>query len=196
MILILGSEGAQGKRYQSILRYLEEDFVCIDDKIDCDAAYRKLGLVTGIIIATPTDTHLELIKKYAYLGAPMLVEKPIWKGSLLAVSHPELVSMVCQYRHLVDRNATGTSHYNYFRHGNDGLTWDCTQIIGLANGEVKLSEHSPVWQCTINGKALNIADMDRAYVLEVKEWLEGRGVDFKEAMRIHEKVRLYAEQAH
>lgn len=198
MILLVGSEGAQGKRYQAILRYLGQEYFGIDVKRPTPDYDTKT--VTGVILATPTGHHIFDAFTYAKLGVPLLVEKPFSTDvAALKSLAPEMagvsVSMVMQYRHLLDQKSSGSSHYDYFRHGSDGLVWDCLQTIAFAKSDVRLAEASPVWDCAINGHKLNIADMDAAYVREIKDWLSGRHQSFSEIIDIHEKVKAYAARS-
>ncbi len=201
-VLIIGSEGAQGKRYQAILKSLGVEFGRLDAKY-FDTACAIFELFTHFIIATPTETHAEIIRELLPLNKSILCEKPITKDIFEMRDLYEEIkrsnvsfSMVYQYRHLVlDGNFSGDSSYNYFRHGNDGLTWDCLQIIGLGNGAIDLSEKSPVWKCQINGEPLFIEEMDSAYVLEVQDWLNDRGFnDLDSILNIHEKVNTFADR--
>jgi hypothetical protein len=148
-----------------------------------------------ILIATPTDTHASLIKELLEFDRPILCEKPITKNidelSELIESVKKLdgkLDMVCQYKHLLNSSQTGPSVYNYFRHGNDGLVWDCMQIVGLANGTVDLFETSPVWQCRINGQELNIKHMDQAYVSEILDWINNPCGDLDSISLMHHKT--------
>jgi len=179
MILIIGSEGSMGKRYQAILRHLKEEFVRCD-KVDGTLPLVSARLLDyqGVIVCTPTDTHTSILNylEAGEFNGRVLCEKPLTK------SMPHLdyilnlkIDLTCmmQYSVLDDPNAQGPSHYNYFRHGNDGLVWDCFQVIALARGKVAISEDSPVWSCRLNGKKLFLSDMDDAYVKFVKGWLLG-----------------------
>jgi hypothetical protein len=78
--------------------------------------------------------------------------------------------MIHQYRHF-ETNGNGHSVYDYFKHGNDGLVWDCFQVIALAKETIHLSEESPIWHCVINGTQLDLRHMDYAYLVEIREWL-------------------------
>ena len=194
-ILIVGSEGAQGKRYRSILKYLRIPYYCKDiDVIPFEPPTHE-----GIIIATPTDTHEEVIREHLRYKVPILIEKPIAKDVGVveklfkeAEKAGVQLSMVYQYRHLAQRKNTGPSVYNYFRHGNDGLIWDCLQIIGLAKGKVTLAEDSPVWHCQINGQFLRIEEMDLAYIKEVWDWQAKKTRQTTdEIISIHKKVQEF-----
>jgi len=170
MILLLGSKGNMGRRYSAILKYLCIPFRGVDvgDPIP-NKNY------TGVLIATPTDTHLELIETYTALGLPILCEKPIAKNMVdveKAVACARDLTMVNQYAYLVPKDADGATFYNYWNSGKDGPQWDCINIIGMDKGKnlPVISNESPVWTCVINGQVLSIKDMDVAYCRMVKDW--------------------------
>ena len=134
-------------------------------------------------------------------GKPILCEKPITtnieqlseviKECQAAKSD---LRVVYQYKKAyIDDFNHGPTHYNFYRHGGDGLQWDCIQIIGLARGLVTLREDSPIWDCVINGQRLNIGDMDRAYVSYVADWLHNPElcVGVNDILAIHKKVKEF-----
>jgi hypothetical protein len=203
-VLVVGSEGSQGKRYRAILDWLNVKYACRD--VCVDEIHKDTDIyedISHILITTPTDTHCEQIKKYLPYQKPILVEKPITKNLIQLEQVLDAVmtlgveiSMVHQYRHLLKSQVKGAdSHYNYFKHGNDGLIWDCLQIINLATGAVQLSEHSPIWMCRINGEPLKIQQMDFAYITEITQWLNGYRDSLDTLYKIHEKVASF-EVAH
>lgn len=188
--LLIGSQGSMGKRYQCILNYLRKPFLGIDK-----GDYIPAQDFDSFIIATPTETHHDIIQMLSPFNKPILCEKPISKNVNQVREILRLVEndktpfkMMLQYEGLSDKNSNGISEYNYFRHGNDGLAWDCIQIIGLARGEVILREDSPFWRCTINGKKLSLADMDWAYINYVSSWFENPDQDKSQILDIHIKT--------
>lgn len=194
-ILIIGSEGSMGKRYQAILKYLNRDVICVDKDCPEECLLGYAFRSSGIIIATPTDTHTEIIRKMIPFKKPLLCEKPVTKDirelrdlkfELKADQVP--FRMMYQYQKLDDPGARGVSFYDYFRHGNDGLIWDCLQIIGLARGDVNLADESPIWDCSLNGQPLMVASMDVAYVSSVKDWFLNPHQDFDEVTEAHVKT--------
>lgn len=197
-ILIVGAQGSMGKRYQCILNYLEKPFECVDQYDELRDIKKIAQRSSGIIIATPTDTHVKYIREFLPYQKPILCEKPITKDiSELKALQDEITEsktpfrMMFQYEILADTNRLGASRYNYFRHGNDGLVWDCLQIIGLARGEIKLAETSPVWSCGINGKTLNLAHMDAAYIAYVQRWFFKPDDSLLKILQVHEKTAEY-----
>ena len=202
MIALIGSEGSMGKRYQAILNYLKEPFDPLDlSLIGKDEVMRRAKLCHKYIIATPTHTHAEYLRAFIPDCRPILCEKPITKDIdelvelvALAEKHGNHFQMMFQYKELATAPVNGGgTHYDFFRHGNDGLTWDCLQMIGLANGALHLSEKSPIWTCMINGQPIPIADMDWAYVQVVKKWLAGKlDQRLDQLLHIHKKTAKMA----
>lgn len=191
-----------GKRYQAIFRYLGIQFQAFDALHGLDEILRSASASEGVVIASPTATHAQYIEALAPLRKPILCEKPVTKDLLqlrrlisLCRDAGTPLRMMFQYSMLVSSSRIGRSFYNYFRHGNDGLIWDCLQIIALARGTLVLKEESPVWSCVINGQKLNIAHMDAAYIAYVQKWLRDPAQDLGEIYLIHERVQQ-AEENH
>ncbi len=188
--LIIGNKGSMGIRYQAILNHLRKPFVGIDKGGPIPAED-----FDSFIIATPTETHASIIQMLSPYKKPILCEKPVSKniGEVTEILHQVSADktpfkMMLQYEVLSANTTTGLSLYNYFRHGRDGLAWDCIQIIGLARGEVSLSEESPIWQCWINGKELSLSHMDYAYVKYVDDWFKQPHQDKSQILDIHVKT--------
>lgn len=199
-ILIIGSEGSMGKRYQAILRFLGKDFKCVDQLHAPSYVDTLANKSTGVIIATPTKTHLEIIRRLAQSARPILCEKPLVKteeelSDLMAEvkSNKIQLRMMMQYQ-MIASPANGETSYDYFRHGSDGLIWDCMQIISLARGKITLAESSPIWKCTINGKELSLSQMDMAYIEYLKLWFEKPAQDVSYLQQIHQKTIDYKQR--
>lgn len=201
MILIIGAQGSMGTRYKAILNDLGVSYIGIDKEVSLPEITNMAKNFKGIILATPTHTHYAIIKSLIPLCVPILCEKPVTKNieeledilmSAYKANCP--FDMVYQYKYLVDDNSYGPTCYSYFRHGNDGLIWDCMQIIGLSRGPVNLFEKSPIWNCAINGVYLNLSDMDGAYVKQVKDWLISPRGNFPKIKQMHLKTAEYEKQ--
>ena len=195
MILLVGADGNMGSRYKAILRFLGKPWKGVDVTHSEKYVMQNAYAAEGILIATPTDTHTQLVRKFMHLKKPILCEKPITKDmrdfrDLMAElqDHKTPFRMVNQYRVLAGDSRMGKSFYDYFKHGKDGLYWDCLQIIGLARGEIRISEESPVWRCMINGKPINLAHMDAAYIKYIQEWLQTPAQDLSQIIEAHEKT--------
>jgi hypothetical protein len=193
--LIVGSKGAMGRRYAAVLRHLGVEFVGIDQGDPVP------DLFDSVIICTPTPNHLPQIVRFASHKVPILCEKPISTnvGEALEVCDWAEekgidLQMVNQYAYLENQDTVGSTVYNYWNHGRDGLTFDCISVLALARGPVQLAENSPVWTCQINGLNLDLRDMDRAYIAMIHAWLMGDRSFGPEYIRhAHKAVAAYIE---
>jgi len=197
MTLIIGSEGSMGRRYQAILKWLGAPFQCYDTKIEPDyRAHPSYGF-SNFIIASPTSSHLHWIERLDQYAKPILCEKPLSRSldeveRILACTSP--ISMMMQYKYLCADAPGGGSSYNYFRHGGDGMVWDCLQIIALAEGNIVLNENSPAWNCFINGKEIDLRKMDWAYIDAVKDFLSGKYLQRSVMLDWHHKVKKFEDE--
>ena len=193
-VAVYGFIGGMGRRYTTILQHLGHDWSGVDLGIG-DARNAALE-ADAVIIATPTATHVDMLRRLKDCGKPILCEKPFSKdlGELRALiaelkAAGTRVQMVNQYDCLAfPRDARGLTVYDYFKSGGDGLEWDCISIVRHANGEIRLHNQSPIWNCWINGKQLSLADMDGAYVEMVDRWLRDPQDDLAKIWRAHKKV--------
>ena len=181
-----------GSRYRTILTHMGIPFKGVDTDFWDENYFKQNHDFHSVIIATPTDTHCELIKFFHQFDIPMLCEKPITMDEdelrEIVALEPKL-RMVCQYKYILkDPGAMGATHYNYFRTGDDTLAWDCISIIGLADGCANISNDSPIWQCSINGNELSLSDMDGAYCKMIRDWVSGPTEDLAFIYHAHMKV--------
>jgi hypothetical protein len=163
-------------------------------------------LYAGAIVATPTHTHVDIVSALVRKGKPVLCEKPFSTEigevnmfmETLGIQNPR-VRMMNQYEYFlqedspVDCRRADTWHavktaYNFYKTGNDGLFWDCINIIGLADEKPEIMNDSPIWECRINGWELNPAFMDWAYVWNIKDWLEKFDDNLEYINKSHNKV--------
>lgn len=197
-VLILGSDGSMGRRYQAILGYLGVDFTAMD--IQRNTAIEMSNNISNvhshIIVTTPTYNHfvwLKIAQEKSYIGR-ILCEKPISKNidEMFRISSWDLdLTMMYQYIFTDKEKSLGSHHttYDYYNHGSDGIVWDCIQLIGIAEGPVSLREVSPIWEATINGKPIIKDSMDNAYIKFVKHWLDGTLEQSKEdILNLHVKT--------
>jgi hypothetical protein len=201
MIIVYGAKGNMGRRYMAILKFLGVERFGVD--VDTPPESIPHDRAAGYVVATPTESHIRMMRLLLERGRPILCEKP-WSLSIEEVrsfvsdltSHErKRVAMVAQYGRLLPHlNGRGTTVYDYYKHGDDGLAWDCIQPIGFSNGPVTLREESPVWTCKINGHPLSIGDMDWAYVEDMKGWLAAESLDVGFILRAHEKTHEVAEK--
>ncbi len=74
---VIGGLGSAGKRHANNLRELGCDVFVYDEPDDQKLGLSKLTSCDGIIIASPTFTHLDYLDWCIYNNKPVLVEKPI-----------------------------------------------------------------------------------------------------------------------
>ena len=206
MILVIGCKGSMGKRYAAILQYLDMNFDGIDK--NSNITMDSLRRYDAFILATPTETHFHYLMTLIPLGKPILVEKPVVTEMdqlemvyRVADMYKTPITMMNQYVKLELKGSKGLSSYNYYHSGNDGLTWDCIQIIGLADGAVSIHDDSPIWGCVINGHKISKSDMDEAYVSFVQEWLnnphfQDRGKILEAHSKTIKLLEAYESSAH
>lgn len=198
-ILIVGADGNMGHRYRAIMRYLGKEVLGTDRQHNRHHVKAMAEKSEGIIVATPTATHVDIIRDLIPLGKPILCEKPVTKDvSQIKELAKELGNtpfrMVFQYSLLAEKNRIGRSYYDYFKHGSDGLGWDCMQVIAISRQRPDLGEESPIWKCMINGKPLQIGHMDAAYIAYCQEWFKKPSQDMGEIIAAHEKTHVIAKE--
>jgi hypothetical protein len=194
-VCIVGHKGNMGRRYVAILNLLEVSWFGVEkeDNIDyCDT----------YILATPTASHVPLILRILETvnrNATILCEKPITTDITEFGRIPEEywdeIYMVNQYNYLphISRGKIyGPTMYDFYHSGNDGLAWDCIQLIYLAKNKTKidLKRRSPVWFAAINGIKLKKSDMDQAYVNMVSDFTEQ---DFTNLWNLHRAYEAHKE---
>lgn len=195
-IMLIGARGNMGSRYLHILLSLKVKAHAIDldsPEIDWRRAERECD---GIIIATPTHTHYEVIKNLRRRNVPILCEKPITKSEdefskLLALFKfgKMTLTMVNQYNWCIDHKDSGETKYDYFKTGKDGLIWDCLNIIGLGMpGDVSLKNQSPVYNCIIRGRRITLDMVDSSYVLMLHNWLKKPESNIDYVEKVHRYV--------
>jgi hypothetical protein len=183
-VALVGCDGNMASRYRAILDFLGHQVKGWDKDAELEDIEYMTKWADAFIVCTPTGHHLGSLReiwKNGWAGKPVLCEKPVTKDieqykqlcKLVWELKPELYC-VNQYAYLpemVDGTADGLTSYNYFKHGSDGLKWDCFQLYALARGKLELRNTSPVWQCTLNGVNVDLSNMDRAYVDMVIDFL-------------------------
>ena len=186
-VFLVGYNGNMARRYRACLDYLGIEHCGVD------LGGFESGVIAqcdGIIIATPTQSHMDMIKRYSAFDKPILVEKPISLEPFIL--NGGNVQMVNQYA-FCGPFPGGDTFYNNWNTGKDGLAWDCINIIGLAKGRVSLENTSPIWKCCINGKDLTLADVDMSYINMIDSWTKNPTSNTDYILKAHRKVREYIE---
>jgi len=206
--LVIGGLGNMGSRYCAILKYLGHDYDIHDiNNVSDELKTHYTDEYYGIIIATPTDTHYQLIKSYhdSHPNAPILCEKPISKNidEVKELCEKETLNlfMVDQYKYLYDwcnnfEDEIPISIYDFFTSGVDG-DWDFINIIKRSEGYILIKNKSPVWTCYINGHRLDKGDLDLAYKEMISDFCDGKYSEFDNKSQIleaHHKVIDYIRE--
>lgn len=188
-VMVIGHLGNMGQRYVSILKHARIPWCGLDvsEHTPVDEA------PTHVIIATPTTTHIGLIKSTAklYPNVPILCEKPISTDLEDLQELPSNLYMVNNYQYMpIDHTAKSLTLYDYYKSGDDGLEWDCIQLIGLANSKIELAKNSPIWTVILNGQVLDAKWVDHSYIGMIRDFTGDMqycwGVD--KIKEVHEKV--------
>ena len=188
-VWIVGYNGNMANRYKACLDYLGIEH-CGED---IDFLKGKFVKTDGVIIATPTPTHRKILNYFSQFDEPILCEKPIsLVGGFEMPKNHHCIQMVNQYAHCGPFPG-GETYYDCWRTGNDGLAWDCINIIGLSEKMPKLNNQSPVWKCMINGKDLTLHDIDLSYVKMIDAWTRNPQPNTDYIIKAHQKVREYLE---
>lgn len=181
-VLIIGGHGNMGRRYIEILskmRCVKNISIYDQDDYITDLHYNRLDKVIEsndfIIITTPTDLHGLYLTRALDKNKKVLCEKPITKEldelrSILNHENIKNFRMVNNweyaFKEAVSRNEQASSEdtiYNYHHSGNDGLGYDCIQLIYLAVGKLRLSNDSQSWYSYVNGFKIRKADVINGY---------------------------------
>lgn len=224
-ILLLGSDGSIGRRYQAIIKHLgfEKELIPFDINHEVTAPYEDQDIcfvkymtedISNVIIATPTPSHKRIIEaivehyKNEMMAQPaILCEKPICTNSREVdelLDKCDDIQMVLQYHYAdcarFDEDLANLcwgqkevrSFYDHYNTGNDGIYWDCIQMIGLHIGPVDgldIKNIAPDWTAKLNDSFISLDSMQSAYVENIDEWLKGKRLLTKtNIVKIHEKV--------
>lgn len=183
-IVLLGSRGNMGKRYEAVLKYLGHEILPFDIDSSFESFKEAIKESNRVVIATPTNEHRSNIIQIANIGWPcdILCEKPIVKDTSLRGIYDLCerqninlysVNQYCYLKEYGDFNgANGPSLYNYYNTGRDGLLWDCFQIWAIARHTPLLSNKSPSWYCALNGHSIAKGQMDWCYIEMMRDFLD------------------------
>ncbi|MCB1198524.1 MAG: Gfo/Idh/MocA family oxidoreductase, partial [Deltaproteobacteria bacterium] len=185
-ILLVGSEGSIGKRYQAVIRHLGLALFCKD--LDVEDAI-EMSKIDRIIIATPTPTHKELILIYAKEKKPLLCEKPM----MLSMDYTEIENipnlyMVCNYKYVIPTGAK--IFYNYFHAGNEDFASNFAQPLYI-DPEASIAQTSPIFdlQYTFHGEHHKVTTemLQQSYVKMIEDF---ENVNFDMLWNLKKKKKM------
>lgn len=181
-VLLLGSNGAIGKRYAAILKHENADFIAVDDPNGVDIGNYVFDKV---LIATPTKTHKEYCLQAIRHKKPFLCEKPLAESEedaryiqQAAANIGVQGNIVCNWKVAVERLVRNVYPpyritYDYYNTGNEDLKWNMAQLIYL-DAWVRIYTESPRWNVQVNGQDMRYRQIEHSYVLMIKDWLSGQ----------------------
>lgn len=168
MICLVGGKGRIGRRYKSIMDWNKIPYVVYDvDTPDID-----LYSFDKYIIATPTDTHVKLLKDLE--GTIILCEKPISKNPFEIPVFPNAYC-VNNYQYvakLMKQSPPYQMSYDYYQTGPDGLYWDLSQILYM-DPQATIKNQSPKWNVQINGNFVAYRTLEESYVRMILDFDRG-----------------------
>jgi hypothetical protein len=179
-VCVIGANGNMGRRYMAIMGQMwPSGFGGVD-------IGEPMPRASHYIIATPTGTHLDVLAKVIDEHGTngdlnILIEKPVTKNPDhfdFVLGTKNKIYMANQYAYAFPSGPkpkfdTEDTEYNYYNSGNDGIGWDCIQLLHLATGPVELKKDSAVWRCKINGRWLRREMIDHLYIRMIKDFLSG-----------------------
>lgn len=178
-VLILGGLGSIGSRYASILKYIGHEPIIADVKDGLDETLESYRPFEKAIIATPTETHYWWCKHLTAYDIPFLCEKPLSKDleqcEYLARLDTGSCYVVNNYEFLIKKffNKKPSLIYNYFRTGNDGIEWDCCQLINI-DPNVVIRTKSPIWTLYVDGMKVDYELLEESYIQMVQAFLDDK----------------------
>lgn len=177
-VCVIGGKGSIGSRYVAILKYLGHEPIVWDLP---EAESQDLPEAEKYIIATPTDTHYEWCKKLIAKNATFLCEKPLSKNlkecEELALYRNGYV--VNNYAFVVECMIVPKPplkiKYDYYRTGNDGLYWDCCQIINI-DPTADLKNISPILNISFYGELVPYRWIEASYIAMIAIFVNDKSV--------------------
>lgn len=188
-VLVAGGLGAIGRRYAAIL-----ENIGVDVRINDTSAYNKKTNVgrdirwsDKVLIATPTNTHMDWIKLCHAESKPFLVEKPVCRTKQLShlrglINNGVWGNVVCNYKFALQATAredyTPIS-YDYYNIGNENkikgaIYYSCCQLIYI-NPDIKLNTKSPIWNLEIEWRGkrkwMDYRTLEMSYFEMLHDWL-------------------------
>lgn len=181
-VTIIGANGNMGTRYRLILERFHPDARVFT--FDANDAVGKIVHAARhsdkVIIATPTKSHIAVLKVLCEsLDRPIdiLCEKPVVTSEsdfqkLVALEKKANIYMVNNYAYcLMASKLEKATRYHYYNSGNDGLVWDCIQLIHMAKGNIDIDRTRPIWLCEINGNKIKREEIDITYCKMIRDFL-------------------------
>jgi len=178
-VLVLGNLGSMGQRYMAVLNYLCHDISTYDPALDPEWVPGWLDM-DGVIIASPTRTHIDWLTRLHAFKGPILCEKPIsLDAEAIRLLPPQAGPrhMVSNWRYIPgmgQRLQSNDIRYHYYNCGGESLEENMFQPIMLADpvrSEIDLT--APVFLLLVNDNLIRLEEIQQTYVDMVSDWCHG-----------------------
>lgn len=178
MIALIGGDGSIGRRYQAVLNFLQQPYRVIekgDAKEGLDGCQKAL-------ICTPTEEHMNWAWECCYRKIPFLCEKPFGKSTTSARTLKErgaegyVVNNWAFVARNFDNQLPTSLSYNFYNTGKDGLIWDVSQLILLADQAgcvLEVRTDSYCWEVEWSGARVPYAFIEQSYLHMLRAFLQG-----------------------
>ena len=171
-ILLIGGYGSIGRRYAAILKNLKANFDIYDITVRTEPKFEKYD---AFIIASPTDTHLDYLKKLQVYQRPILCEKPVSKtpGDIPEIDNAFVVCNYFYVAQMLNIQPPYKIFYDFYNTGKDGMYWDCCQLIYM-DPKMKLRMNSHRWNLNINDNWIKFRNLEEAYFRMISDFIYGK----------------------
>ena len=170
--VIFGANGSMGRRYTAICKNMGHTVL----PIEIGQTLSPTEDFDYAIIATPTKTHFDIVKKLLPYNKTILCEKPVCFNlrrvkELRLLDKRHLVKVVCNWKFV--KGMLPFNHnkieYNFYNTGKDGLYYDCCQLVLLSHGSCILRTTSPTFMATVNGKSISLTNIENSYITMIEK---------------------------
>lgn len=200
-VLVVGSNGAIGRRYCTLLRYIGINPIEID--IDSLMTIKMASEFTNLAInCTPSEYHYPINLELVKYGFKILCEKPA------CLDHKEIYSLKTLKANIREVNNWAytipsktirpNSHvitYNYFMCGKEMLSHNLWQPIILSKDQFVYESTSPVFRVFLDDYALSQRDFDMSYLYMIQDFVydtDKAGWDLDTCKTSIDKVREWS----
>jgi hypothetical protein len=195
-LLIVGSKGSIGSRYEAICRFLKIRHVGVDLNDPWPKDF------THALICTPTGMHTIPAVQAMKEGMEVMIEKPLSKDTkdietLIRVRDENRVTAWMVNNYFFSKIPFSANYdtikYSYFFSGKDGWEWDCIQLINMCK-EFIFDGTRPVFNLTFDGTGVTLEDVQKSYMTMLLYWAGGKKAflwDLEEGLNATQKVQKY-----
>lgn len=197
-VVVMGSNGAIGKRYCAVLRYLGINPIEID--INSTITLKQASERTNIAInCTPTESHLSINLDLISYDFRILCEKPCCLSPIevddlkkFTKKLTEVNNWAYTFPSKTIKPGNHTIVYDYFMPGKEKLKYNLWQPIILSKNIPIIGTKSPVFKCYIDDQVITQRDFDMSYIYMLQDFVyDTAGWDLDTCKNSIEKVKMW-----